>query len=145
MYNQGVIYNQHSFWGLFWGISMHQLASLAEKKTGQRRKRKKEVKDRRWCSPQRRIHPPPWGAGGFLTWNGLLSGRREQNQWGLHSQAEAGASTQRVFDQHVWASLQKMDAGTEGEAGVWAESLVADGLTVLLLFWSWIQTERDNI
>lgn len=96
---------------------------------------------RRRCSPQRSVHPPPWGAGEFLTWKGLLSGRREKRQRSLHSQAEA--SSEHVFDPHVWASLQK--TGTEAGAGVWVESLVAGELSALLHFWYWFQTESDNI
>ncbi len=99
---------------------------------------------RRQWSPQRRVHPPPWGAGGLLSWTGLRRSWTEEKQEGLRSQTEAGVSSQRVFDQHVWASLQKMEAGTEAGVGAWAESLEARGLSVLLLFWYWLQTERDD-
>lgn len=99
---------------------------------------------RQW-SPQRRVHPPPWGAGGLLTWTGLLSGRTEKELGGLCSHVDKGAPSHCVFAQHVWASLQKMDAGTEAGVGVWTESLKAGGLSALLLLWYGLQTESSHI
>lgn len=142
MYNQGVIYNQHSLWGPFGGIRTCDHQSL--KKRQEHRRQKLKVWRRRQWSPQRCVRPPPWGAGGLLTWTGWLRDRtEEEEEGGLHSQAEA--LSQHVFDQHVWVSLQKMDAGTEAEVGVWAGSLEVGRLSVLLLLWYRLQTERDDI
>lgn len=100
---------------------------------------------RRKRSPQRRVHPPPWGAAGLLTWTGWLSCRTEKKLGGLCPQVEEGASSHCVFAQHVSASLQKVDAGTEAGVWLWTESLKAGGQSALPLVWYWLQTKSNHV
>lgn len=103
------------------------------------RKMYKSKKSRR-RSPPRRVHPPPWGAAALGTWTGRLIDRRKEE---AGSRDSPGLSvSQYDFDQHVWALLRKKEAGVG--ARVWGVDLVADGLTALLLFSDWIQTERND-
>lgn len=128
-------------------VSTEPGACLGVRKCSREQKQEQEGRrrsSRRQSSPQRRVRPPPWGAGELWTWTEQLIGRMKKQLRRLRSQAEDGESPGGALLQLVSASQRERPSGAEAGFGVCAGILETGGLSFLLLCWDSFETGSNN-